>query len=372
MAINMKKNIYTIFCLMILILTSCNEQLSNKVNTTVTPEISLGREYLSSHLTCENVLEITIGEGESEFFPFDDRNAVIYTPTQLIISDEGQVILADPNNNRIILYDNGFEDSTVINIPRYSGEDQNHNYPIWLGLVVSNERIFILHNPIVNPEGHMVLTIHSLDGNELALRDFSTISELSEGLRDEADYLWNVANIASDGLGGVYIKLNYFNVIHVDRNMETSLINIPREFQSLNRDLVSGWDGFSYTLDSTGDGIIQINFEINQYTEVTELNSRLTLLGINMLLPLGADQNGNMYFTGFSGSYDQYLDVVGRFNPFTGELLIADVDPSISNNVEIYLGGGFMLAPNGIIFGFDNANWPESRELLRCEFVPLS
>jgi len=29
------------------------------------------------------------------------------------------------------------------------------------------------------------------------------------------------------------------------------------------------------------------------------------------------------------------------------------------------------MSPDGAIYRFDSTNWPESRELLRCEFVPL-
>jgi hypothetical protein len=327
---------------------------------------------INAELMCEPVLHISIGDEEGEFGLFPEEEPMNQPPQRIVVDENSHIYLEDQANSRIFVYSENGEGLSVINIPSYEVETTNHQFlPIWLGLVVSRDYLFILHNPSYTLNRHALVSVHEMDGTEIAVLDVSTFLELPDGYSNDIRFPWFSMELVSEGRDGVFVysQMPYF--VKIDGNLEMSRVNITGVYPLGLRDVSSGWDGYFYRLNQMGDRIIQVNPEIGQYFTLVNPNDQLEEFGVYVGIPLGADQGGKIFFTLYTGEDDSYRGYIGRYDSQTNELLIANRDLTLSNGLGNYLGGDYVITPSGTILAFDSTNWPESRELLRCEFVPL-
>lgn len=353
------KRIFSLPLFFLLILSGCikiTDVISTASSATQSPQT-----MINATLSCEIVLHIQFGDGIDDFAPHQDSSQII--PHSITFDQDGNLYLDDQVNNRILKYTYLNQQPSIINIPNYRVEEGLPYYPIyWLDMVVSNDRIYILHNPVAIADEHLLVSIHEMDGTEIALIDINNLPQLSESARSTIGQNWAVYSLHSDGYGGVFLFFPNYGYIHIDPDLNVNIVDPVELGFRRGSNLVSGWDGILYSSDAIG--IVIAQYRTEQSIEWNEFRDELQAYGLQSNNIIGVDINGNALFTSGSG--------IGIFDPQTEMILFAQNElPEYSDMSLYYADYLFTIAPDGAIYRFDSTNWPESRDLLRCEFVPL-
>ncbi len=353
------KNIFSLSLFFLLILSGCTK--TTNVLSTVSSATQSWQTTINATLSCEIVLHIHFGDGIDDFAPYQDSAQII--PHFITLDQDGNLYLDDQVNSRILKYTDLNQPPSIIDIPRYRVEDGLPYYPIyWLGMVVSNDHIYILHNPVAIADEHLLVSVHEMDGTETALIDINNLTQLSESARSTIGQNWAVYSIHSDENGGVFLFFPNYGYIHIDSDLDVDIVDpVEMGFQR-GSNLISGWNGILYSSDA--NGIVMANYRTEQSIVWNEFRDGLQTYGLVSNNIIGVDSNGNALFTSGSG--------VGIFDPETEMILFVQNEYPEYSDMSLYYADYLLtMAPDGAIYRFDSTNWPESRKLLRCEFVPL-
>jgi hypothetical protein len=314
---------------------------------------------VNAELECEPVLLISIGDGEGEYSPYGEP-----VPSFITFDPNGNLYLDDQVNSRLLRYSDFSSPPEVIIIPQYQSEDSFTNILNWLDIVVTNDRIYILHNPAVTPDHHLLISVHDLDGIEINLLDINTFSEISDVEKSQIFENWMLFSMTPDGHGGIYIAFPIGrSYIHIANSYQHHILTYENIGFEPHGYFITGWNGQIYSRNDDEQTMV-IDYETGQSTEWQIFNQDLRGLGIENVYIQGTDLEGNTLFISNSG--------VGFYNPLLREILLSNVALPENSDVEIESAdNNLVMAPDGAIYRFDSTNWPESRELLRCEFLPL-
>lgn len=324
------------------------------VTETATPSV------INAELECEPVLHISMGDGEGEFSPYGEP-----VPSFITFDPSGNLYLDDQVNSRLFRYSNLDQPPEIINIPLYRDENEISYLTYWLGIVATTDRIFIMHNPAITPNHHLLISVHDEEGIEMAVLDINVYSEIPANERDATEQNWRMMSMDSDGHGGIYIYLpveGYFS--HINSRYQMTIFRTDELGLDPYGYLVSGWNGLMYSHEHETHRIVLMQYGTGQNMDWMNFNDIFSGYGFEQIFIYGADINGNVLFSGSNGS--------GLFENQSGDILLTSrllpdsIDPSIQE-----MDNEFSMDPDGAIYRFDSTNWPESRELLRCEFVPL-
>jgi hypothetical protein len=357
--INMIKRILFLIGLFILI-QGCNMESSSSIPTEVNE--NQGNYFENSTFTCGSILQITYGDTPDAF-----SSNTLPIPSFITFDPNGTLYLDDQVNSRIFKYSDIDEPPTSIIIPEHRSDNIVTLRPYWLGIVVTNDRIYILHNPATTPENHLLLSVHEIDGNEIFLLDVNSLSIITERERNVIAQNWMLFSLYSDGHGGVFINLPVEgNFLHFNSdNIEQVTVMHPAElgFEPVGN-FVSGWNGVMYSRSIETNRIVMIQYGTGQNMDWSDYNNALQHYGFETSAIIGIDLEGTTLFSESRG--------YGLFNPESGEILFSTITFPENGDSNIESSDhNLVMAPDGAIYRFDSTNWPESRELLRCEFVPL-
>jgi len=356
---------------LIFVLSSCANSItaSTPVKTALSVFSSASKEY-AFNVACEPVLTLTIGDGTNEFGLIDADIESFNPPIFLTIDEENRIYLDDQAHNRIFVYDENYDLVSIVNVPSYRPEDTNLFWlPIWVGVVASQDRIFLLLNPVLTEDFHALVSVIDNNGTEQALLDLSNFTEVaSNGYLNQVSFPWDFIRLFSDSQGGIFIGATFPYLIHINNNLQ--LGNIRPSFTDLGwlPTFTTSWDGYLY-FQNNEDLIYQTNVELNPHNDPINLLNYVSQYGFEELSVRGVDQNGSIYFTRIIGDYDTGTNIIGRFDPQSGEIWVASLNATMENGYHIDLRN-IEITPDGTVYTFDDANWPVSRDLLRCEFAP--
>jgi hypothetical protein len=368
----MTKNLSWIFIIFLLLpgLSGCNTIISNSAPLKSAPlAISDTTKDFAYILNCESVITIPIGNEINEF-GLIDPNTEWFNPPRFLFIDEGNhLYLDDQAHGRIFIYDENYNLASIVNIPSYVSEEAHYfPLPIWMGMVVTNDRIFLLHNTIFTNNGHAIITVHNMHGAELAIIDITEFSGVAEGYLNDVIYSWDRIHLYYDSQDSVIFNALSFNYFHVNENFELNTVNLNIEEHSYEYNLTPGHDGAIYYWHSNQE-IYRLNVELNQLGDSINLPDRLTQFGTDNYNLYGVDRSGVLYFGSLIGDYDTGTHIIGRYDPQSEEIWVASITAAMENGFQVDLGN-IEIAPDGTIYTFDDTNWPASRDLLRCEFMP--
>lgn len=362
-----------IFLLFLLIpgLSGCNTIISNpaplKAALLAVSDTTKDFAYI---LNCESIITIPIGNEINEFELIDPDIESFNPPIFLTIDEENRIYLDDQANGRIFIYDENYDLISIVNVPSYRPEDTNlFRLPIWVGVIASQDRIFLLLNPVFTEGFHGLVSVIDTNGTELALLDLSVFTGVaSDGYLNQVSFPWDFIRLFSDGQGGVFTRAAFPYLIHINNDMQLANVRPSFTVSVWYLSFTSGWDGYLY-FQNNEDLIFQTNIELNQLNNPINLLNRVSQYGIEELSVSGVDQNGNIYFTSQIGDYDTGTHIIGRYDPQNEEIWVASLTATMENGFQVDLRN-IEIAPDGTIYTFDDTNWPASRDLLRCEFMP--
>jgi hypothetical protein len=368
----MNKKLSRIFLLSLLIpgLSGCNTIISNpaphKVALLGVSDTTKDFAYI---LNCESVITIPIGNEINEFGLIDPNSEWFNPPRFLYIDEENHLYLDDQAHGRIIIYDENFNLASIVNIPSYVSEEAHYfPLPIWMGMVVTNDRIFLLHNTIFTPNGHAIITVHDMHGAEMAIIDITEFSGVPEGYLNNVMYSWDRIRLYYDSQGSVIFNAMSSNYFHVNENFEISTVNLNIDEHGYYSLLTPGHDETLYLMDSTQE-IYRLNSELSQLGDSINMLDQFSRFGTDNYSLYGVDRSGVLYFGSLIGDYDTGTHIIGRYDPQSEEIWVASITAAMENGFQVDLGN-IEIAPDGTIYTFGDTNWPASRDLLRCEFVP--
>jgi hypothetical protein len=352
-----KRNFVILFVILLLI-TGCSN-IPQKTILPTPPWYSI----INANLACVSVFQIEYGYEIFDFAPFSEHPQV--TPHFIGFDQEGNIYMDDQGNDRILRYSDFNQPPAIIQIPSYREAATSQPYqPFWLDMEVTDERIYILHNAGVTNSEHMLLSVHAMDGTEIRLIDLSTSPQFSENERNRMEENWVLYSLRSDAHGGVVIYSVDSGDIHINQELEVSILNPPGTNLYSNRFLLPGWNGMLYSYQPGTSQIIMLHYITGQSTEWSQFNDRLEELGLNGVYLLGVDLSGNALFTARGRGHQPFL---GMYNSNTQQVFLTLRNISHNRYSDYY----YVFDPDGNIYRLNGSNVPESRELLRCEFVPL-
>jgi len=347
-----------LFSIALILIQGCSSVSKPTPQSTVSGETPY--TLVNTDFVCEPVLHLSIGEGEEEFTPYVEP-----VPTFITFDLEGNLYLDDQVNSRLFRYSDFDLPPEIIQIPLHRAENVGAYFQYWLGIVVTTDRIYIMHNPELTPNHHLLISVLNMDGTEITLLDINTYSEIPAYEGDAIEQNWRMISMDSDGHGGIFIYLpieGYF--AHINRRYQMTILRTDELGLDPYGYLVSGWNGLMYSHEHETHRIVLMHYGTGQNIDWMNFNDTLSRNGFEQSFIYGADIDGNVLFSGSNGA--------GLYENQSGDILLTSrlfsnsIDPSIQE-----MDNEFSMSPDGAIYRFDSTNWPESRELLRCEFVPL-
>jgi len=352
------------------VFSSCNNLSSNSIPLKpALPALSTTTKEYSFNLNCESVLTIPIGNEINEFGLIAPEIESFNPPILLTIDEENRIYLDDQANGRIFIYDENYDLISIVNIPSYVSEDANlFRLPIWLGMIVNHGQIFILHNTIFTENSHAIVTVHDLQGTELAQVDISAYSGVPDGYINDVMYASDRIRLYYDSQDGVIFNNFTSTYIHITGDLQLSTIHPDIEGLDIQWNISPGPDGTLFYLGP--DGLIyRLNMDFSLLGDPIPLLDQISRYGITEYYLNGIDRPGNIYFASNIGGYDTGTHIIGRYDPLSEEIWVASLNATMENGYHLDLRN-IKIAPDGTVYTFDDANWPASRDLLRCEFVP--
>ncbi len=320
--------------------------------STPTIEISLS----DKNLVCEILLSMQWGAGPDELgYVVIERWKKVSGPYPPVFDETGRMFIADPVNNRILMYDH-WEFQQLIPIPEsYVLEIGGYEH-YWSPILATNDRIFLSFSEYHEKRIVDRVAIIDLQGTVervIDLEPYYPIHSIYHPLRAD----WN---------GGFYLLLDPVGMVHFDSQYRAKFVALGSDWQYYYMEI--GWDKNIYTYSPSKD-----------YISVMQDSKNTSML--HMSPPLRVIENITNDQTG-----DQRVDTIlgitqaGEIYVLIEEnqirsLLIITNDGEKREKVQLptdfssgFIASWFRLAPDGSLVGliYDVDDAQVSPQVIRC------
>lgn len=338
---------------------------SPDVGLPITPTITTAIAYKTSVINCRVYFDAKWGNGLQEFGNrrnIYDQNRILgpYPPE---FDEQGKLFIADPANQRIMMFGKDNQPSSFIPIPqiytlKYGYLPDSGDAKIyWSNITISAENLYLVFYTQKETRVVPKLAVLTLSGQEQ--KSF------------ELDHVTSIFNksplMLPDRKGGVYLLMNPDGILYFDAAFHSQWITLGVDWPYWNA--IVGWDNNLYTYRQEEDRLERWKTTIlNIQTFQPEWSTSYVIqaTGIEPAQSrhlLGVDNHGQIYMSFVNQKKDLWIIRLWD-NGKSGEIAKVPLEWA----TYMY---NIILAPDGSLYSlvFDSRNLHINPQILHCAFV---
>ena len=351
----------------ILILCSCNPVSTASTKPTIefsTPSHPSTIPYAEASIDCKVYIQSQWGSGPTQFgyYTSSDGQNEIHGPYSPTFDELGNMFIADPVNQCILMYPVGLSTPQSINVPSSYILNYNSNDRYWSNVSASNGVLYLVYSVYKNGRTVRQLAALSFDGHEKQVIDLEPYYPLYADLSSP---------VMADRHGGIYLVLHpSVGIVHFDTDFRSELIQeVGTSF--FDQNAAVGWNGNLYTYDFTAD----ILYDWGQSDKTILIANKDPVSSVGGIIQgaqdkeptygkiIGADSDANIFLS-FNAS-DGNLRII-RLNG--NDRAIASIPAEWAMDImNLY---NISLAPDGALYSliYDPADQSVQPKIIKCEF----